>query len=64
MADLNELSKKKIIKGFAPMDSSIDYEMELFKRLENNEFTESEIVEICMLLIEKREFEEIYNGGD
>ena len=62
-ADLNELSKKKLIKKFAVSDS-IDYEMELFKRLESNEFSDAEIVEICMLLIEKRELEENYNGGD
>lgn len=62
MSELNELSNKKLIKGFAPMDSPVDYELELFKRLENNEFTDADVVEICKLLIEKREYEEIKYG--
>ena len=62
MSDLCELSNKKIIKAFAS-DSSVDYEMELFKRLENNEFSDADIIEICFILIEKRELENL-NYGD
>lgn len=57
---LDELSNKKLIKNFAA-DSSFDIESELFNRLENNEFSDKDILEICMLLIEKRELEEINN---
>lgn len=58
---LDELSNKKLIKKFA-VDSSFEYERELFNRLENNEFSDKDIIDICMLLIEKRELEEIKNG--
>lgn len=59
---LTELSNKKLIKSFAADSSDFNYELELFNRLENNEFSDKDIIEICMLLIEKRELEEINNG--
>lgn len=55
---LDELSKKKILKKFAADPTNVEYEYELFKRLESNEFNDTEIVEICMLLLEMREYGE------
>lgn len=54
---LDELSKKKILKKFAADPTDVAYEYELFKRLEFNEFSDAEIVEICMLILENRSAE-------
>ena len=39
-------TKKKLIKGFAADDSDAAYELELFNRLENNEFNDKDIPQI------------------
>lgn len=57
MANLDELSNKKIIKKFAA-DSSTSYELELFNRLINNEFSDKDILKICMILYEKRNIDD------
>ena len=59
MSDLCELSNNKIIKLFAAESSDVVYEHEIFKRLENNEFSDADIVKICFILIEKRELENL-----
>ena len=58
--ELTELSNKKLIKKFAAPDSDVAYELELFNRLASNEFSDKDILEICMLLFEKRNIEDVY----
>lgn len=62
-ADLSELPSSKLIRKFAAESSDVAYEHEIFKRLENNEFSDADIIEICFILIEKRELENL-NYGD
>ena len=54
MANLDELSNKIIFKKYKNDPDNIYYSEEVFKRLLNNEFSSTETVEVCILMLTVR----------
>ena len=54
MANLDKLSNKIIFKKYKNNPNNIYYSEEIFKRLINNEFSSTETVEVCILILTVR----------
>ena len=54
MVNLDKLSNKIIFKKYKNNPNNIYYSEEIFKRLINNEFSSTETVEVCILILTVR----------